>query len=324
MKRIGWTIPIIFFSICIVGLFSYQHKQQVLDQKSLPIMASDDIFLNIWSNTATDVTQVTYTVNDKLIYAKRTEDSWYLPDLNNRLADSGYIYNSISPFLNPVLNNPTVVNSEDLSDYGIDNLSPKIKFYTSTGDMLEVVKGNSFDECYDYVYIPSTETIYTMDNTAFLNLTISPDAWLSKEILDFEPSNVALVDLVYKGHAATLTPIVKDNSISFDSQQFDETLSNEFIDFLTTLQIDKFITANNSDNVLDEYGFNSPTLDCTIDLKDGDTLSLIIGDINETEDICYAKVNGHEEIVTIPYFSLSNFNTLYTQFKQENSHDEEA
>ena len=322
MKRIGWVIPIIFFSVCIVGLFSYQNKQQITSPRAISVASSDDLTLNTWSNSATDISQVTYSVNDKLIYAKRSEDSWYLPDFENRFADSGYIYNLITPFLNPVLNNPTSVSSDNLLDYGIDNLSPKLKLYTNSGDMIEVVKGNPFDNYSDYVYIPSTETIYTMSNNAFSSLTVSPDKWLSKEILDFDESNVSQVNLVYKGHAATLTPVNIDDGTTFDSNQFDEKLSNEFVTFLKGLHIDKFITSNNSEHILNEYGFNTPVLDCTIDLKDGNTLSLVIGDINETEDICYAKVNDGEEIVTIPYFSLSQFNTLYTQFQEEKEKEE--
>ncbi len=186
MKRIGWAVPIIFFSVCIAGLFSYQNKQQISVSRSLPILASENMDSNIWSNSATDVTQVTYTINDKLIYAKRFDNSWYLPDFNNRLADSGYIYSSISPFLNPVLHNPILINDMDLPDYGIDDLSPTIKFYTTSGEILEVVKGKAFDESYDYVYIPNSETIYTMNNTAFSNLSVSTQDWLSKAILNFD------------------------------------------------------------------------------------------------------------------------------------------
>ena len=324
MKRIGWIFPIVFFSVCIVVLFSYQNKQKLISPRAISVASSDDFSFNIWSTNATDISQVTYTVNNKLIYAKRTEDNWYLPEIQNSLADSGYIYNLMTPFLNPVLNNPILVNSDELLDYGIDKLSPKIKLYTNSGDMLEVIKGSAFDDASDYVYVPSTESVYTMSNTAFQDLTTSSDKWLSKEVLKFESNNVAQVDLVYKGHAATLTPVTNNNNTTFDSQQFNEYLSNEFVTFLKGLHIDKFITSSNSEHILNEYGFNTPILDCTINLKDGDNLTLTIGDINEIEDTCYAKINGSSQIVTIPYFSLSEFNVLYTEFKEQKEKEENA
>ncbi len=215
-----------------------------------------------------------------------------------------------------------MVDKDELLDYGIDKLSPKIQLLTSSGQTIEVIKGSSFDDNLNYVYIPADEMIYTMSNTAFIDLTTNSDKWQSKEVLSFDSSNVAKVDLVYKGHSATLTPTTQNNTTTFDSQQFNEYLSNEFVTFLKGLHIDKFITSSDSEHILNEYGFNSPILDCTVALKDGDSLSLTIGDINEREDICYAKVNGSSEIVTIPYFSLSKFNVLYTEFKEQKEKEE--
>ena len=308
MKRKGWLVPIVVFLISIIFLFSYQQKQEVVsfaDTTNLPPI--------IWSEKSTDIVKVTYEAAGKVTEAVREEDTWSLSTSNNRKADALYIYNVITPFLEPLFEQVVEVSPSDLTNYGIDDMASSITLYDEAGHEYKLLKGKAFSEKSDYVYAPLTDTVYTMSNTAFGSISTNSNDWGSKELLNFELTNVKKINLTYKGHAATLMPTITENGIALASEELDNRLANEFMNFLQTAKIQSFITEEANEHVLSVYGFNAPLLKCTIHLKTGDTLSLTIGNVNEEENICYTQVNGRPEIVGIPYFNLSQFNILYSE-----------
>ncbi len=308
MKRKGWLVPIIVFLISFVFLFSYQQKQEVVsfaDTTNLPPI--------IWSEKSTHIVKVSFASAGKVIEAVREEDNWKLPTSDNRKADALYIYNVMTPFLEPLFEQVVETSPTDLTQYGIDDIASCITLYDANGHDYQIIKGKAFDEKSDYVYAPSTDTIYTMNNTAFRNISTNPNDWSSKELLSFEFANVKKINLTYKGHGATLIPITTESGVTLTSEELDERLANEFMNFLQTTKIQNFITEDADERVLSVYGFNSPLLKCTIQLKTGEVLSLTIGNVNEAENICYTQVNSSPAIVTIPYFNLSQFNILYSE-----------
>lgn len=316
MKQKGWLIPITVFLISIIVLFFYQQKQEVVsfaDTTDLPPIT--------WSKKSTDIVKVTYEAAGKVIETVREENDWSLSTSNNRKADALYIYNVITPFIEPLFEQVVAVSPSNLIDYGIDNMASSITLYDAEGNDYKVVKGNAFDEKSDYVYVPLTDSVYTMSNTAFSSISTTPNDWACKELLNFELTNVKKINLTYKGHAATLIANTTENGVELTSEELDSRLANEFMNFLQTAKIQSFITEEATDHVLSVYGFNAPLLKCTIHLKTGETLSLTIGNVNEEEGICYTQVNGSSEIVAIPYFNLSQFNILYSEL-HDKDHDE--
>ena len=317
MKRKGWLIPIVVFLVSIIFLFSYQQNQDVVsfaDTTDLPPI--------IWSEKSTDIVKVSFEATGKAIEAVRQEDTWSLSTSNNRKADALYIYNAITPFLEPLFEQVIEASPNDLTKYGIDEVSSSITLYDQEDHEYKLLKGKAFDDKSDYVYAPLTNTIYTISNSAFCNISTNPNEWGSKELLTFELTNVQKIDLTYKGHGATLVPVVNGNEITLTSEELDDRLANEFMNFLQTAKIQSFITEEASAHVLSVYGFNSPLLRCTIQLKTGESLSLTIGNVNEEQDICYTQVNGGSEIVGIPYFNLSQFNILYSEFHDNDEDDQ--
>ena len=308
MKRKGWLVPIIVFLISIIFLFSYQQKQEVVsfaDTTNLPPI--------LWSEKSTHIVKVSFASTGKVIEAVRDEDNWKLSTSDNRKADALYIYNVMTPILEPLFEQVIEASHTDLTQYGIDDIASRITLYDADGHDYQIIKGKAFDEKSDYVYAPSTDTIYTMNHSAFSNISTNPNDWSSKELLSFEFANVEKINLTYKGHGATLIPITTERRVTLTSEELDERLANEFMNFLQTTKIQSFITEDANEHVLSVYGFNSPLLKCTIQLKTGETLSLTIGNVNEAENICYTQVNNSPTIVTIPYFNLSQFNILYSE-----------
>ena len=315
MKRRGWLVPIVVFFISIIFLFSYQQKQEVVsfaDTTNLPPI--------IWSEKSTDIVKVTYEAGGKVIEAVREADNWSLSTSNNRKADALYIYNVITPFLEPLFEQVVEVSPSNLANYGIDDMASSITLYDEAGHEYNLLKGKAFNEKSDYVYAPLTDTIYIMSNTAFGSISTSSNDWGSKELLSFELANVKKINLTYKGHAATLMPTITESGIALTSEELDNRLANEFMNFLHTAKIQSFITEEANEHVLSVYGFNAPLLKCTIHLKTGETLSLTIGNVNEEENICYTQVNGRPGIVGIPYFNLSQFNILYSELHDKEDH----
>ena len=316
MKQKGWFIPIIVFFISIIFLFFYQQKQDVVsfaDTTDLPPIT--------WSKNSTDIMKVTYEAAGKVMETVRNENDWILSTSNNRKADPLYIYNVITPFIEPLFEQIIAISPSNLESYGIDGMASSITLYDVEGNDYKVIKGNAFDEKSDYVYVPLTDSVYTMSNTAFGSISTNPNDWTSKDLVNFELDDLSKIDLVYKGHAATLVAVSTQHGISLTSNELDDRLANEFMNFLQTAKIQSFITEEATDHVLTVYGFHSPLLKCTIHLKTGETFSLTIGDVNEKEGICYTQMNDSPEIVTIPYFNLSQFNILYSEL-HDKDHDE--
>ena len=315
MNRRGWFIPIIVFVVSLVFLFSYQNRQDVVsfaDTTSLPPL--------LWSEASANITDMTYTGAGKTIKVHREGDDWFLPDSNSRKADSLYIHQNMSPFLEPLFENTVEVSPSTLTKYGIMEPYTSITLVTNDGKEHIIVKGSVSEDGRTYVYVPLTDTIYTMNNAAFETFSTDLNAWSSKDLLVFDLDNVKKIDLTYKGHSAQLLPKVTDERLTFTSNELDDRLVEEFLSFLHASKIQNFLAEEASDHVLSVYGFSNPLLKCTITLKSGETLSLTIGSVNETENICYAKVNGSSDIVGIPYFNLSQFNMLYSEL-QESSDD---
>lgn len=309
MKRKGWFIPILVFFLSLSVLFFYQRFQSsvsLADTTAFPPI--------LWSKTPTDINKVIYADGTKKIESILQEDKWVLSNLNNKYADDLYIYSILENFSQPIFEEVIEIAPIDLTKYGIDQDSPKITLYDTKDNEYTLIKGNSINSLTDYVYSPLSHTVYSMLGTHFANLSSNETDWLNKQLLDFDLANVAKISFSYKSIQATLTPSLVNNEVVFTSPNINDSLADEFVHFLQSSKIQQFITDNAPDHVLNVYGFNTPSLKCTIYLNSNTTLSLVIGNINEDENICYATVNGTNNIVAIPYFDFSQFSALYAEY----------
>lgn len=315
MKRKGWVIPILVFIFSLSALFFYQRNQTPIS-----LASTTDIPPILWSKSPSDINKITYSYGSKTITTTYKDSSWILPDFYNQKADDLYIYNILNNFSEPIFNEVIEVSPNDLSQYGIDESCPTLSLYDTEGNEYTLTQGNTIDDVSSYVYAPLSNTVYSMNTSIFANLKISEIEWLNKQLLTFKAEDVSKITFSYKSLQATLMPTLSDNGmITFTSNNMNDTLAAEFVHFLQSSEIEKFITTQANDHVLNIYGFNSPSLECSIYLNSGNTLSLTIGNINEDENICYAMVNHNKSIVAIPYFDFSQFSAMYAAMHDSNS-----
>ena len=314
MKRKSLIIPIFVFIISFTVLSFYQKSQN-----NVTLASTTDLPPVLWSKTNADISKVVYRISDKKIVAERKESDWFLSNINNKKADSLYIYTTITSFLEPHFKEVIELNPKDLTLYGIDATSPVLTLSDMEGNEYSITRGNNINKDLTYVYTPVSDTVYTMERDLFDPLSLNQEDWFNKDLLNLKIEDVHKVTFSYKGLETTLLPTQTEKGITFSSPHMNDALSEKFISFLENSKIEQFITDNASAHILQVYGFNNPSLRCTVYLSSGDTLSLIIGNIKEDENICYAMVNHNNGIVAIPYFDFSQFDTLFAELESTNS-----
>lgn len=315
MKRKGWVIPILVFIISFSGLFFYQRTQNTVS-----LASTTELPPVLWSKSPSSINKITYSLGSKQITATLENQSWILSDFNNKKADDLYIYDILGRFTEPIFNQVIQVSPSDLSTYGIDESSPTLSLYDNEGHEYTLQKGNAIDNTSDYVYAPLSDTVYSMDVSAFSDLKVCESEWLNKQLLSFDRKDVTKISFSYKSLQAVLTPTTSaSHEITFTSNNINDTLSAEFVHFLETSRIEQFISDNANAHVLNVYGFSNPSLKCTIYLTTGNTITLTIGNINESENICYAMINQSNSIVSIPYFDFSQFSAMYAALHEQDS-----
>lgn len=316
MKRKGWLIPILVFILSFSILFFYQNKERT----TVSLATTTELPPILWSLVPTDINKVTYTYADTQIETVRQDNIWVLSNLDNKHADDLYIYSIIGNFVQPVFEEVIELSPGDLTKYGITEASPSLSLYDNENNEYTLIKGNSINETTDYVYAPLSNTVYAMKASNFASLKNNLLDWRNKQLLDFNLSEVAKISFSYKSIQATLTPSSTEDDpdkVVFTSNNINDSLAAEFVNFLQNSKIQQFITDNATDHVLDVYGFKNPSLQCTIYLNTGTTYSLVIGNISKDENICYAMVNDNNSIVAIPYFDFSQFSSLYADLHGE-------
>lgn len=307
MKRKGWFIPILVFIISMSVLFGYQKKVGIdsfANTTNLPPI--------LWSLSSSDIHKVIYKQSDQTIEAIRENDTWMLAQPLSSKADALYVYNAISAFIQPIFIDIIELEPQNLTIYGIDEFSPTISLLDAENTVYTLVKGSEYDSLHNYVYSPLSNTVYTMPKAAFENISIDSSHWRSKELLNCSLEDIQKIDLVYGGHHISLLGEYINDAYTFSSPQLDDYLVDDFINFLQTSKIQTFITDDANEHVLSVYGFNKPLLECKIYLSSGSVMQLTIGDVNEKENACYVRLNNSNSIFTIPYFNLSQLNTLYS------------
>ena len=315
MKRKGWIVPILVFIFSLSILFFYQKNQNTVS-----LASTTDIPPILWSESPSNINKITYSYGSKTITATYVDSNWILADYHNQKADDLYIYNILNNFSEPIFDKIVEVSPENLSLYGIDGSCPTLSLYSAEGNEYTLVQGSSVDENLSYIYSPLSNTVYLMKTAMFSNLKISEVDWFNKQLLTFNENAVTKISFSYKSLQATLMPTTSsDGTVTFTSNNINDTLAQEFVHFLKTSKIEQFIASNANEHVLNVYGFNSPSLKCTIYLNTGSSISLTIGNINEAENICYAMVDHNNSIVAIPYFDFSQFSALYAALHGSNS-----
>ena len=314
MKRKGWVVPILVFIISFSSLFFYQKSQG-----SVSLASTTELPPILWSKSSSTINKITYSLGNKSISVTHKDSSWYLTD-SNKQADDLYIYNILSHFTEPVFNKVIEISPKELTNYGIDDLSPVLTLYDNEDHEYTLIKGDAIDSSLDYVYAPLSDTVYSVDTSTFANLKIAETEWLNKQLLNFNIEAITKICFDYKSIQATLMPTTsEDGTITFTSSNISDNLSAEFVHFLQISKIEQFISDNANAHILEVYGFNSPSLKCTVYLNTGDTMTLTIGTIKQSENICYAIVNSNNSIVTIPFFDFSQFNSMYVALHESNT-----
>ena len=304
MKRKGWLIPILVFIVSFISLIFYQKRQDITS-----LAATTNMTPILWSKSASDITKVIYKHSGQELVATREGDNWLISKPIQTQGDALYIYNVISAFKQPQFEELIEVSPTNLESYGIDELSSSITLYDKEGHEYVLIKGNASDSLNDYVYSPLSDTVYTMSQSAFGPIKSDTNSWRNKELLNFSKNNVEKIILTLHGQTYTLFPEEtfngQETQIIFTAQNLNSNITTNFVSYLETTKIQKFITDTPDNNILVAYGFNSPTFKASIYLKDGSSLGVTIGNIIKADNMCYAKVDGSNSIFGIPYFDLS-------------------
>ncbi|MDF2615123.1 MAG: hypothetical protein K0S71_2909 [Clostridia bacterium] len=300
MKRKGWFIPILIFFISISGLVFYQKRQDAHSyaaQANLPPI--------LWSESPADINQVIFSEYGHEVQALRSSRDWELSKPISSKADNLFIYNIILSFKEPSFDTVIDIDPVNLRDYGIDELSPTLKLYTKDNESYELIRGNFADALHYYVYSPMSNTIYTMQKSAFENIHSDLTMWRDKDLLAFNKKDIQNIELTYNNVLHTITPTRLADSVSFKSETLDEKTLNHLVDFLESCTIKDFITDTADSSLLNAYGFSTPDLKVKIALKSGQSLVTVIGKSLKEENLCYVVINHSSSIATIPYFDLS-------------------
>ena len=315
MKRKGWLIPILVFVVSFVSLIFYQKRQDInsfADTTNMPPI--------LWSKSVADVTKIIYEHSGDKIVASRNGDDWFISEPVEAQGDALYIYNVISSFKEPLFEEIVEASPSDLTIYGIDELSSSITLYDKEGHEYVLIKGNITPNGLNhYVYSPLSNTVYTMPQSAFGNIKSDVNSWRNKELLNFKKEDVTKIQLTLHGQSYTIHPNTANSEqtdlVSFEAQGLDTNITNTFVSFLETTKIQKFITDNPDNTILEAYGFNASSAKVTIFLKDGSTLGLTIGNVIKSDNMCYAKCDDSDSIYAITYFDFSQIKALKSNSK---------
>lgn len=311
MKHKGWLVPIIVFIISLIGLIFYQQRQDITsfaDTTNLPPI--------LWSKAPADITKVTISLSGHEVTVSRIDNDWFIDEPFATKGDSLYIYNIISAFVEPKFE--SVIDSEptNLSQYGIDESSSTITLYDKDRQDYVLKKGKTLDEKTTYVYAPLSDTVYTMSETAFTNISTDINNWRCKDLFNFNRNDVAHITLHHKGQSYNLLPShIEDTDLplSFTSHNLSSNFIDSFISFLETSKIQNFITDEADTKILEAYGFNNPTLKATITSTSGQVTTLIVGNIIKEDNLCYVQLAGTSQIVAMPYLDLSQLQLLSSE-----------
>ena len=225
-----------------------------------------------------------------------------------------YIYNVISTFKEPVFEEIIESSPTNLANYGIDESSSSITLCDKEGHEYTLIKGDiTPNGVNNYVYSPLSDTVYTMSQSSFSSIKSDINSWRNKELLNFKKEDVKQIILTLHGQSYTISSdelnVDPNTPIYFKAQNLDSNIANNFVSFLETTKIQKFITDTPDNSILDAYGFNAPSVKVKIYLNDGSTLGLTIGNVIKSDNMCYAKRDGSNSIFGIAYFDLSHIRT---------------
>lgn len=311
MKRKGWLIPILVFVVSFVSLIFYQKRQD-----SNTFADTTNMTPILWSESVADITKVVYKHSSEQIIASREGDHWFISEPINAQGDALYIYNVISAFKEPLFEEVIEVSPTNPEIYGIDELSSSITLYDNEGHEYVLIKGNSMNSLSDYVYAPLSDTVYTISQTVFSTLKSDINSWRNKELLNFRQNNVQEIQLTLSGQTHTILPeyagTEPQTQLFFKAQNLNVATTTNFVSYLESSKIQKFITDSPDSSILDAYGFTNPSAKIKIILNDGSTLGLTIGNVIKDENMCYVKLDDSNSIFGITYFDLSQLKVTPT------------
>ncbi|WP_054742088.1 DUF4340 domain-containing protein [Cellulosilyticum ruminicola] len=311
MKRKGWLIPILVFVVSFVCLIFYQQRQD-----STAFADTTNMTPILWSKSAADITKVVYKHSGQQLTADRKNDKWFISEPIQAQGDALYIYNVISAFKEPLFEEVIETSPTNLELYGINKRSSSITMYDNEGNEYILVKGNTINSLTDYVYAPLSDTVYTISHSAFTALKTDVNSWRNKDLLNFSEDTIKKIKLTLGGQTHIITPeyagTEPQTQLFFKAQNLNTATVTNFISYLSSSKIQKFITNNPDAAILDAYGFNKPSLKITITLNDGSTSSLTMGNVIKDENICYIKRDDSNSIFGITYFDLSQLKVTPT------------
>lgn len=295
MYRKSWIIPMVVLVLSSILLFSYQKNAY---NTTYALSQTKTTFT--MTNKSSDFTQVEYTWPNHHITAIRNGTSWKLtaPTLSD--ADGAYMYDLINAFISPgnihfVQDQPT-----DLTEYGINDYSPTIRFQTSSGQAFEFIQGKAANASFYYAYSPLTDTLYSIDKKCFNLLSKDLSHWLSKNYITFDPTCTEQVTLTSNGQTHILLPSRIHNTIQFKSSTLSDKDVSSIINFLQTTKALTFITTNASSQVIQSYGFNEDALHINVTTTEGDVTSLTLSNTFSNGGSCYVLLQPSNTIVTVP------------------------
>ena len=311
MKRKGWLIPIVVFVVSFICLIFYQQRQD-----STTFADTTNMTPILWSKSAADITKVDYKHSGEQLVASREGDKWFISEPIQAQGDALYIYNVISAFKEPLFEDVIETSPANLEIYGINKLSSSITLYDNEGNEYVLVKGNAINALTDYVYAPLSDTVYTISHSAFSTLKTDINSWRNKDLLNFSENNIKEIKLTLDGQTHIITPeyagTEPQTQLFFKAQNLNTATVTNFISYLSSSKIQKFITDTPDSTILEAYGFTKPSLKITITLKDGSTSSLTMGNVMKDENMCYIKRDDSNSIFGITYFDLSQLKVTPT------------
>lgn len=304
MKYRNWGVALIMCLLSLLLLCIYDKKNTTLVTDHT-LTSTRGVCYTI---PELEVQKLIYTWGDESITVIRQEGHFLLEDLEKETlpaADERYIYKLLKQFASPVYEEVVRIAPSNLADYGITSSSQAMTLVDKEDKTYTLVKGDE-----DFVYLVHADAVYKMSSRPFNLLTLDREKWMSKQLIAFDVNDVTSIDLEYKTLYTTLMPKESEEGI-FTNEILGDDVATEFVRFLETTEAEAIITEEANAYALSAYGFNDPSLHCTLYFKSREPVQLTIGLIEPNENKCYAIVDSNRTIVSIPFFEFFS-RSLYT------------
>jgi hypothetical protein len=303
LSKRDWITPLVISVVSGSVLFLYTQQLQNTRLTQTTYAVS---YAPVWQLTPSEISKIQYeTPTQKISAFLNGDNTWQLMSPMHTSADNQYINNLISNFHQLPAIESIPVTSSDLERFGIDESSPTLTLYDKEHNKYKLIKGDTIDVVYDYVYSPNTGSVYKVSQTAFSNLSEDISEWYRHDYLNFKNDTVKTVTFTQNGKSHQIfSHTLEDGTITFQSDTLSAAGLDSLLHFLKTSQLKDLILKNAGDSVIAMYNLDEPDITLSLAFNDG-TIQTFLISLEITSDYqIYVLSTEDNAIFSIPSYNF--------------------